>query len=44
MGRKNGLTDEEKFLDNWRLLNEEEKSAILQTMKAFKKDKAVKND
>lgn len=44
MGRKGGLNAEEKFLDSWRLLNEEEKSAILQTMKAFKKDKAVKND
>ena len=41
MGRKEGLRPEEKFLESWRLLNEEEKIAISQTIKAFQKDKTT---
>lgn len=32
------------FIDSWRFLNEEEKSAVRQTIIAFRKDKAVRND
>ncbi len=44
MGRRDKLNSADKFLDGWRLLNEEEKAAVLQTIKAFKRDKTVKND
>ena len=44
VGRLDGKNQEEKFLDNWRMLNDAEKLAIRNCLAAFKVDKAVEND
>lgn len=40
----NTTKSEEKFLDEWRILNDAEKLAVKNCMEAFKFDKAVQND
>lgn len=44
MGSEKGKSSEEKFLDEWRMLNDAEKLAVKNCMEAFKFDKAVQND
>lgn len=40
----NSSKSEEKFLDEWRMLTNEEKLAVEKVIAAFKADKAVQND
>ncbi len=42
--KKTGESAEEKFLSEWRMLTDLEKSAVESVITAFKDDKAVKND
>lgn len=44
LGSENGKSLEEKFLDQWRMLNEPEKLAVEKVITAFKATKAVQND
>lgn len=44
MGNETDKSAEEKFLDEWRMLNDAEKLAVKNCMEAFKFDKAVQND